>query len=182
MKLYFKNIEIYRNISIYSQLPPISCAVDFIVESSENILMAANAALRYQPTSLSAEQIADMVFNASLANMNDEQREAAIEARGEAQAAAQSARQNSNTGITGLLTGPQGGQRMGGGGRQGQGAQQGQGSGSRNTVVMRNLWFINGEGKLDVIQVRTGISDGSFTEIFTAEELEGREFILRERL
>jgi hypothetical protein len=68
-----------------------------------------------------------------------------------------------------------------GGGRQGQGAQ-GQGSGSRNAVVMRNLWFINGEGRLDVIQVRTGISDGSFTEIFTDNDLEGREFILREKL
>jgi HlyD family secretion protein len=164
-----------------SLLPGMTCAVDFIVESSEDVLMAANAALRYQPTSLSAEQIADMVFNASLANMSEEQRQAAIEARGEAQAASQNARQSSNTGITGLLTGPQGGQRMGGG-RQAQGAQQGQGSGSRNAVVMRNLWFINGEGKLDVIQVRTGISDGSFTEIYSADDLEGREFILRERL
>ena len=163
-----------------SLLPGMTCAVDFIVESSEDVLMAANAALRFQPTSLSAEQIADMVFNASLANMSDEQRQAAVEARGEAQAAAQNTRQNSNTGITGILTGPQVGPRMGGG-RQGQGAQ-GQGAGSRNAVVMRNLWFINGEGKLDVIQVRTGISDGSFTEIFTDNDLEGREFILRERL
>jgi HlyD family secretion protein len=162
-----------------SLLPGMTCAVDFIVESSEDVLMAANAALRFQPTSLSAEQIADMVFNASLANMSDEQRQAAVEARGEAQAAAQNTRQNSNTGITGILTGPQVGPRMGG--RQGQGAQ-GQGSGSRNAVVMRNLWFINGEGRLDVIQVRTGISDGSFTEIFTGDDLEGREFILREKL
>jgi len=162
-----------------SLLPGMTCAVDFIVESSEDVLMAANAALRYQPTSLSAEQIADMVFNAGLANMSDEQRQAAVEARGEAQAAAQNARQNSNTGITGLLTGPQGGQRMGG--RQGQGAQ-GQSGGSRNAVVMRNLWFINGEGKIDVIQVRTGISDGSFTEIYSGDDLDGREFILREKL
>ena len=161
-----------------SLLPGMTCAVDFIVESSEDVLMAANAALRYQPTSLSAEQIADMVFNASLANMSEEQRQTAIEARGEAQAAAQNNRQNSNTGITSILTGPQVGPRMG---RQGQGAQ-GQGSGSRNAVVMRNLWFINSEGKLDVIQVRTGISDGSFTEIFTDDDLEGREFILREKL
>jgi HlyD family secretion protein len=163
-----------------SLLPGMTCAVDFIVESSENVLMAANAALRYQPTGLSAEQIAEMVFNAGLANMSDEQRQTALEARGQAQAAAQSARQNSNTGITGLMMGPQGGQRMGGG-RQAQGAQ-GQGSGARNAVVMRNLWFINGEGKLDVIQVRTGISDGSFTEIYSDDDLEGREFILREKL
>jgi HlyD family secretion protein len=167
-----------------SLLPGMTCAVDFIVESSEDVLMAANAALRYQPTSLSAEQIAEMVFNASLANLGEDQKQAAIEARGQAQAAAQTARQNSNTGITSLLTGPQGGpqggQRMGGG-RQAQG-QQGQNTGSRNAVVIRNLWFINGEGKPDVIQVRTGISDGSFTEIFPAEDIEGRQVILRERL
>jgi len=166
-----------------SLLPGMTCAVDFIVERSEDVLMAANAALRYQPTSLSAEQIADMVFNAGLSNMSEEQRQAAVEAREQAQAASQSARQNSsNTGITGLLTVPQSGPRMGGGGRQAQGAQ-GQSSGrSAPAVVMRNLWFINGEGKPDVIRVRTGISDGSFTEIFSSEGLEGREFILREKL
>ena len=166
-----------------SLLPGMTCAVDFIVERSDDILMAANAALRYQPTSLSAEQIADMVFSAGLVNMSEEQRQTAVEARGEAQAAAQNTRQSSNTGtgITGLLTGPQGGgPRAAGGGRQAQGTQ-GQ-SGSRNAVVTRNLWFINGEGKLDVIQVRTGISDGSFTEIYSDDDLDGREFILRERL
>jgi HlyD family secretion protein len=166
-----------------SLLPGMTCAVDFIVERSVDAYMVPNAALRFQPTSLSAEQISEMAFNASLVNMNEEQRQAAIESRGQSQAAAQSARQNSsaNTGITGLLTGPQGGQRMGGG-RQAQGAQQGQSPNARSAVVMRNLWFINSEGKLDVIQIRAGISDGSFTEIFPAEDIEGREFILREKI
>jgi hypothetical protein len=47
---------------------------------------------------------------------------------------------------------------------------------------MRNLWYINVEGKLEVMQVRTGISDGSFTEILSREGLEGRQVILRERI
>ena len=49
----------------------------------------------------------------------------------------------------------------------------------------RALWFINDQGKLDLILVRTGISDGSFTEIHELkgrndENLEGRRIILRE--
>ena len=164
-----------------SLLPGMTCAVDFIVESSEDVLMVANAALRYQPTSLSAEQISEMVFNAGLANMNEEQRQAALEARDQANSQPSQQRQNTNSGITGLMMGTQGSQRMGGG-RQAQGTQQGQNTGIRNTVVMRNLWFINGEGKPDVIRVRTGISDGSYTEIFFIEDLEGRQVILREKL
>ena len=172
-----------------SLFPGMTCAVDFIVERSEDILMVPNAALRYQPTSLSTEQISDMVFNASLVNMDDEQRQAAIEARA-AQTGEQKQNQNSNSGITDLMMGQQSGARMmGGGTRQAGGAQgrqasfQGAEQGRRqNAVVMRNFWFINDEGKLDVIQVRTGISDSSFTEVFLDEEFEGRQVILRERI
>ncbi|MCL2762604.1 MAG: efflux RND transporter periplasmic adaptor subunit [Treponema sp.] len=170
-----------------SLLPGMTCMVEFIVERSEDVLMVSNAALRYQPTHLSAERIADMVFNAGLEGMNDEQRQAAIEARAQAQAA-QNANQNANTGITGLMMG--GGQqntRMmgsvpGGGGGNRQRQNQGQGGGRGQTVVMRNLWYISDDGKLDVMRVRTGISSGSFTEIRTREDLEGKQVILRERI
>ena len=167
-----------------SLFPGMTCMVDFIVERADNVLMVSNAALRYQPTSLSAEQIADMVFNASLQNMNDEQKKAAIEAReAGTQSNGQRQNQSSNTGITGLMMGQQtGGARMmmGGGGRQPQG--QGQQERSTPQIVMRNLWFYNGEGRLDVMQVRTGISDGSFTEVFLDENSEGRQVILREKI
>ncbi len=55
-------------------LPGMTCIVDFIVESVEDVLIVPNAALRYQPTGLSGEEIADMLFNASLANMSEEDR------------------------------------------------------------------------------------------------------------
>ena len=172
-----------------SLLPGMTCAVDFIVERAESVLLIPNAALRYQPTNLNAEQISDMVFNAGLANMSEEQMLAAIDAREQERAQTdqqrQNSSQNSNTGITGLLTGPQPNSRMmGGGGRQASGAQgQGQNQGrNARTVVMRNLWFINSEGRLDVLQVRTGISDGSFTEVFSKEDLESLQVILREKV
>jgi HlyD family secretion protein len=180
-----------------SLMPGMTCAVDFIVERAENVLMVSNAALRYQPTHLTAEQISEMVFNASLANMNDEQREAAIGARAQSQQKNRDAQtQNSGSGITGLMMGqPNNQARMLTGGRQrrqdAQGAQSAQGSGGQGRsvqIVMRNLWFVNGEGKIDCLQVRAGISDGSSTEIISdteiisVEDLEGRQVILREKI
>ena len=163
-----------------SLLPGMTCAVDFIVERSENVLLVANAALRYQPTTLSAEQISDMVFNASLANMTEEQRQAAIEAREQqAQSARQTQSQNTNQGITQIMMG---GSQRPGGGRQASGGQRSQAGGRASVIVMRNLWFINSEGKLDCMQVRTGISDGSFTEIYLTEEMEDMQVILREKV
>jgi len=158
-----------------SLLPGMTCAVEFIVERSGETLVVSNAALRYQPTSLSADQISEMVFNASLANMTEEQKQAAIEARSNTQSAAQ--RQTQTTpNITTLMMGSTGTQRRP---RQSDSAQGGR---SAPVVVMRNLWYIKDDGKFEVIQVRTGISDGSSTQIFAGDELEGLQVILRERL
>jgi HlyD family secretion protein len=166
-----------------SLLAGMTCAVDFIVENSEDVLMVPNAALRYQPSNLSAEVIADMVFNASLENMNDEQRQTALMSR--AQSKAQNVSQT-NAGLTDLMTGGQSTNIMAGrqfsAGRQG-GAGQGQGQGRSAAVIMRNLWYINDEGKLDVMQVRIGISSGTFTEIRpAADDLEGKQVILKEKV
>ncbi|MCL2230439.1 MAG: efflux RND transporter periplasmic adaptor subunit [Treponema sp.] len=166
-----------------SLMPGMTCAVDFIVESAEDILMVPNAALRYLPTSLSADQVSEMQFNASLANMNEEQKEAAIKARAE-QAAAQRQTQNSNQGLSQIMMGNQtNANRMAGGsGTRRQAGGSGEARRARPTVVYRNLWFVSGDGKLEVMQVRTGISDGVNTEIITDEDLEGRQVILRERI
>jgi HlyD family secretion protein len=169
-----------------SLLPGMTCAVDFIVERSENILMVSNAALRYQPTNLGADKIDDMVFNASLENMSEEQRQAAIDARAQAQAAVSSGQNTSqNAGITSLMMG--GGQNIripgGGGGGRGQGqGNQGQSRDTTRAVVIRNLWYINGDSKLEVIRVQTGISNGSFTEIRSTDDLENKQVILREKI
>jgi len=176
-----------------SLLPGMTCAVDFIVERGENVLMVPNAALRYQPTGLSEEKISDMVFTAGLVSMNDEQRQAAIEARDQAKAQqAQNPGQNANTGLQSLMMG--GGQApriMGAGGRSPRGAAGGPRAGAdggpqggrREQVVMRNLWYLGDDGKLEVMRVRTGISSGSFTEIRSREDgLEGRQVILKEKI
>jgi len=159
-----------------SLLPGMTCAVEFIVERTENVLIVSNAALRYQPSSLSTELISDMVFNASLANMTEEQKQTAIEARA-AQSTTQKQTQNT-TSITNLMMGST--QRPGGGRQTSQSTNQGRRS--ESVIVMRTLWFMNEEGKLNVIQLRTGISDSSSTQIMTDDDLEGMQVILRERL
>ena len=164
-----------------SLLPGMTCAVDFIVERSENTLMVSNAALRYQPTGLNEDRIADMVFDAALENMGDEQRQAAIEARAQADAQRTSQSSGQNTSFSSLMMGGAPRMMMGGGRQPPGGARQGQ-SRSAPVVVWRNLWFVNGDGRLEVIQVQAGITNGSFTEIRTADDMEGRQVILRERI
>ena len=167
-------------------LPGMTCAVDFIVERSENVLMVSNAALRYQPTNLSEEKIADMVFNAGLENMDEEQRKEAQKAREETRAQDQAAEQNArqNSGITNLLGGGRQMRMRGGRYRPGQDGPQGgpMGFDSEPVIVMRNLWYIGDEGKLEVMRVRIGISSGSLTAIYSREDTEGKQVILREKV
>ena len=151
-------------------MPGMTCAVNFIVEQADNILLVSNAALRYQPSALSADEINEMVFLASLANMDEDQKKAALEAREQAMAARNTG--SSNNDIARLLSGAQAPRSR----------PQPSGQGRRAEVVMRNLWFINDQGKLEVIQVQTGISNGTLTEIRTTEDLEGKQVILREKI
>jgi len=167
-----------------SLLPGMTCMVEFIVERSEDVLMVPNAALRYRPTGLSDERIADMIFDAALGDLSDEQRRMAIEARERARQQAAASERGANA-VTNLMMG--GGGRMmvaGGGTRVATGGrQQAQARGSDpDAVVIRNLWYLNGDGTLGVMRVRTGITNGSFTEIVAMEDMEGRQVILRERI
>ena len=155
-------------------LPGMTCAVEFIVERSENTLLISNAALRYQPTSLNAEEIEDMVFIADLERMDEEQRLAALETRSQTQPARNAQNQGTDTGISALLTG---------GGRNVRPTSiQGQARNTGGQERLRNLWYITEDGSFGIMRVITGIVSGSNTEIIVSDDLEGREFILRERL
>jgi HlyD family secretion protein len=179
-----------------SLLPGMTCAVEFIEERSEDILLVPNGALRYQPTGLSAEEIADRIFNAGLRGMDAAQRTAALEARSQARAqtsAAQNGTQNRG-GLTTLVM-PTGGGPGGPPGRAGQlggppGGQENSGlrnSGSPGTEApVKYLWYINNGGSPDCLLVQTGITNGSYTEIRPAGPgetvTEGTRIILREKV
>jgi len=129
---------------------------NIIVQRSENALIISNAALRYQPTSL---------------NTNS------------SEAARPAQNQGVNAGIAGLLAGNQTAGRGGFGSnmpRQTMNSQQGI---TRSApVTIRTLWYISDNGNLEAMQVQTGISSGLFTELLVINDIEGRQFILRERI
>jgi len=151
--------------------PGMTCAVNFIVQQRENVLVVANAALRYQPSKLSSDQIEEMEFIASLANMDEQQQEAAIEARLQT-LSDRGAPQNSSSGLVSLLTGA----------RSRPAPLPPSGGGTRAVITYRYIWYINDDGSLEVVQVQTGTSTSNLTEIISAEHLEGKQVILRERL
>jgi len=167
-----------------SLLPGMTCSVEFIQERNENVLVVPNAALRYQPTSLSAEEIDEIIFNAALRGMDETQRAEAIQRREEALRAAAAGNPNRNTqgGLAGLMMPGSGMMRF----PAAPGGQRAQGRNAPGTLSPpRPLWFIGENGRPDVIMVHTGISDGSRTEIHpvSGEEIaEGKQIILRERV
>jgi hypothetical protein len=170
--------------------------VEFIEERKENTLLVPNAALRYQPSGMSAGEIADRIFRAGLTGMDETQRAAALEAREQMKAAGSAAqaaapRPAQNTGLTGMVMpqGPGRGQnRNAAAGAGTAGGQRGLADGAsfpgrENMGPPKPLWFIDETGKTDCFLVRTGITNGSFTEIRALQEdLEGRQIILREKV
>jgi HlyD family secretion protein len=162
-----------------SLLPGMTCSVEFIEEQRENILLAPNAALRFQPSSLSAEEISDLVFNAGLKGMDEARREEAVAARAEAAKEAAQAPGNSQAGLAGLFM--PGGRMMRGPG----GGRNPRASGEPPLSPPRALWYLDSGGKPACLLVRTGTSDGIRTEIFPFledENPEGLSVILRERV
>ncbi|MDR1903807.1 MAG: efflux RND transporter periplasmic adaptor subunit [Treponema sp.] len=176
-------------------LPGMTCSVEFIVVRNENILLVPNAALRYQPTFLSEEEIAGYVFNASLAGMDEAQRKAAIEARSSQRNVSQNtggaSSQPSQGGLSGLMSPGMPGGRMappGGRGNAGPNVQSGAAERSargENQSPPRPLWYIN-DSRIDCVMVWAGSSDGSYTEVMPANQaggtIEGMQIILREKI
>jgi HlyD family secretion protein len=153
-------------------LPGMTCAVEFIEERSEDVLLVPNAALRYQPVGLSAGEIAERIFNAGLRGMSETQRDEALARRRQAAEPPEQPRETRQAGLSGLVMGgggfgggPPGGAGMGRGGPGSRGSGGTAPAGQTPEGASKPLWYINDEGKLDCILVRTGISDGSLTEI-----------------
>lgn len=174
-----------------SLLPGMTAEAQFVVKSEENVLIVPNSALRYQPTSLSQTQIADAVFQASLAGLTDEQKTAAIAAHdAAAKKAASSQGSNSQGGLSSLVMG--GGQGGPGGYHGAPGGTAGSSSQSKTAgtwtgtksaaAATKNVWYLDGNGKPAVISLRTGISDGNNTEVFSDTDLEGKKIIVKEQV
>jgi HlyD family secretion protein len=183
-----------------SLLPGMTCAVEFIEERSENILLVPNAALRFEPSNLTADEKSNIIFNAGLRNMSEEQKAAAVKQREETQklAASSGSQTSTQTGLATLVSSqiPGGAMMAGGmmggagGGRPSQGetgsAQTGTAiaAAGQTPLVTKPLWYMNDNGKFDVLMVSVGSSDGTRTEVrpLDGQDLEGVSIVLKEKL
>jgi HlyD family secretion protein len=135
-------------------LPGMTTTVDFMIERAQEVLKVANAALRFRPTT---EMMAE--FRKQMEQQGGEGGRAWGQGR------------------EGAPTGEQGGNRgWGGGGGGGFGGFGGGEGGGRSRDAAR-LWCLDEQGKLKVLRVRTGISDGQMTEIRSEDLTEGQEVI-----
>jgi HlyD family secretion protein len=119
-------------------LPGMTATTDFIVARADSVLKVQNVALRFRPTEAMMAQ-----FRA--------EREAS---RGNGGAAA-------DTGAAGARAQAWQARRAerasGAGGVAGEGA-----SGSTNHAL---LWYVGSDGKVDAVPVKTGLTDGQYTEV-----------------
>jgi HlyD family secretion protein len=123
-------------------LPGMTATVDFLVGTATDVFRVPNAALRFRPT---ASQIAKMGDSTSTAS-------AATRGSGDS-----SRRAPNDSGRGGALA-----SRTGNAGVQGGAARSG---GTARAGSSTQLWYLNAQGKLASMRVRTGVTDGKVTEV-----------------
>jgi HlyD family secretion protein len=148
-------------------LPGMTASVEFIVDQVQDVLQVANAALRYRPDQETMTAII-------------ERKRAAMQAQG-----APGGAPGDTSRTRGAAAGSSGGQAAGGqtAGGQAAGGMGGMPGGAAHGAPggmpanRGTLWFTDANGKLDVMFVRTGITDGTNTEIRGREAAEGQKVI-----
>jgi HlyD family secretion protein len=143
-------------------LPGMTASVEFIVDQVQDVLQVANAALRYRPDQETMTAII-------------ERKRAAMQAQG-----APGGAPGDTSRTRGAAAGSSGGQAAGGQAPGGMGGMPGgtaHGAPGGMPANRGTLWFTDANGKLDVMFVRTGITDGTNTEIRGREAAEGQKVI-----
>lgn len=138
-------------------LPGMTARVDFQVESAEDVLKVPNAALRYRPSDEVLTQL-----GATPAPREPRQRSSA----------SPGASPDASPGASAAAS-PGTRQRSGGdGARTRRGERGGEGNAPTGT-----LYTLDAAGKLQVLRVRTGLSDGIFTQVEGRNLTEGMKVI-----
>ncbi len=136
-------------------LPGMTATLDFILGQVKKVLRVPNAALRVKPTTEMAQAMMKS-FQEELAKRNPE-----MAKRIQERLASSGNRSGEGSG---------GGTMMFGG-------QGNNGNSSRRPKDSGMLWYQDENGKFKTLRVRTGITDGQFTEIKSDEVKEGMSII-----
>lgn len=189
-------------------LPGMSAEVTFIQEEQNDVLLVPNAALRYTPSSLSADEVARRQFLARVSKMPEAERQKAIADydKQKAEAAKAKGSKGGTSGLSSLVMGgggrpggpgggpggpggpPGGGESSrrkaaSGSGSDNQGSSQGLADGAENfdPASIKSLWYLDDKGELAVRLVTAGTTDGSKTVVKSRDDdLEGLKVILQE--
>ncbi len=146
-------------------LPGMTATVDFLIETAQDVMKVANAALRFRPTEAMIAEVRERMQSQReerQANLPDSVRQQRAERRGQG-----------SDGQQGGFSGQRG--QRGQGGFAGFGGFGGQGGQGRADVTM--LWYLDEEGNLSMAPARTGITDGTMTEILSRRLEPGMQII-----
>ncbi len=154
-------------------LPGMTANLDFIIELKEDVLTAPNSAFRFQPGEEEKAEAMVRFFEERIAELPEDQQAAARERLEKSRKLVQnSANNNTGTGVLGGMPFP-GGPRRNNENSSVSSLMPGEG---------KTLWYLDDEGRLSVMMVKTGVTDGLYTEILGEAELEGREIIVKIRI
>jgi HlyD family secretion protein len=141
-------------------LPGMTATVDFLVGTATDVFRVPNAALRFRPT---ADQIAKLGDRNSTTTTD--------------LGSADTTRRSPNDSTRSRLPNDSTRSRSdAAGGRTGAGGASTSRSGTRAGGTAQ-LWYLNAEGKLASMRVRTGVTDGKLTEIRGTELKAGMQVI-----
>lgn len=146
-------------------LPGMTATVEFLTGSATDVLLVANAALRFRPT---PEMIASVRERAQ-ERMKQRKPDAEGAASGGSLPQGMSGPANGGSGPPGQFVARQNGE-----GRP----PWANGSGPRAERNSAMLWYLDSAGKLAVMPVRTGITDGQRTEVSGPNLKEGMQVII----
>lgn len=150
-------------------LPGMTATVDFLTGAAKNVLLVPNAALRVRPTQAMLAQVRGQMETARTGERDTTRGDTA---RREAGGVSDSARRAQFIAA----------RRQAGGGGPGGGPGRGPGGGAGARVTRPNdtimLWRIGSDGKLGVLRVRAGLSDGQKTEVQGPGITEGMQVIV----
>ena len=132
-------------------LPDMTATVDFLIETATDITKVANAALRFRPTEAMMAAVRES-FQSSGTGRADSTNADQEAGQGGFAGTDRNRERRSGEGAQSARSGVQGGRQAFAGGARGRG------NGSM-------LWYLDADGNPAVMRVRTGITDGTMTEI-----------------
>ncbi len=173
-------------------LPGLTATVEFFVNRKENVWMVPNAALKFNPPADVAAAVRRKQFEERIAHLPQEERERMLKQYDEAIKKGGTGRPNAQVGVLGGMPFVPGAgrppARSSSGGSLGSGSipnrnSPGTGAPGASSGEARfegkPIWILQEDGNIRLRYVRTGISDGKFTEVMDGESLDGLQVIVR---